>query len=338
MLAGALALAAPNVAYAGDAALAEQLFSKGLAAMKSERWADACEAFAGSNQADPSPGTQINLGVCNEKQKKYATALTWFDAAARLADEQGREDRAKLARSEYARVEPKVHKLVVTTKSPVEGATISRNGETRVPAAVLVGKETPLDPGKYTFELAAKGKKPVSKEVAIPETAGKTTLDFPALEDAPAETSGAAAGAAGGGGNAVPGGEYRAPIVVNDGSGQRTVGIVVGGAGILALLAAGGVQILANNEQDKAQELADQAPQQPTPQAQQEYQSKSGTHHDAAKNDQLIAIITGAGGVVLLGVGAVLFFTAPHAPKSGKVRVLPAVGPGYAGGSLGVSF
>src|SRR5690606_32827743 len=157
------------------------------------------------------------------------------DAAARLAEEQGREDRAKLARSEHARVEPKVHKVVITAKDAPAGATIARNGE-RLPAAALLDRETPLDPGTYTFELAAKGKKPVSKEIVIPETPGKSSLEFPALEDAPAETAG------GGGGTGVGEPNVPPPVVVSDGSGQRTVGVVVAGVGVLALLAAGGVQ------------------------------------------------------------------------------------------------
>ena len=325
---------APSVAWAQNAALAEQLFSEGLAAMKAERWAAACEAFAGSNQAEPSAGTQINLGVCNEKQKKYATALTWFDAAARLAMEPGKErpDRAKLARSEYDRVAPMVHKLHITVAKPVEGAVISRNGE-KLPAAVVIANDVPLDPGKYTFELSAKGKKPISKEVSIPETPGRTTLDFPAMEDAPIEKT--APGGAGdqGGGNT---------IVVNDGSGQRTVGIIIGGVGILALLTAGGLQLLAKSEDDKGNEFAAKANGEGVSAEQrQEFLNAADSRHQAAERNQLIAIVTGAGGVVLVGVGVVLFLTAPKAsssPAAGKPTILPNVGPGYAGASFGFAF
>lgn len=332
---------APSVAYAqGNAALAEQLFSEGLAAMKAERWAAACEAFAGSNQADPSAGTEINLGLCSEKQKKYATALAWYDAAYRRSTEAGKErpDKAKIAKAEYDRVLPLVHKLKVTVATPVEGAVISRNGE-KLPAAVVVNNETKLDPGKYTFELSAKGKKPIAKEVSIPETAGTTTLDFPAMEDAPVEAVPAA-----GGGVRDTGQGGGSTIVVSDGSSQRTVGIIVGSAGILALLAAGGVQLLAISEDKKREDL----------QADKDRAIASGdtgdninkiegarkSRADAAENNQLIAIITGAGGVVLLGVGVALFLTAPSGskPASGKPRVLPAVGPGYAGASFGLSF
>src|SRR5688500_19525318 len=110
MVAAALSFGvAPSVAWAqNNPVLAEQLFSEGLAAMKAERWAAACEAFAGSNQAEPSAGTEINLGVCSEKQKKWATALAWYDAAYRRSTEPGKErpDKAKIAKAEYDRVLP----------------------------------------------------------------------------------------------------------------------------------------------------------------------------------------------------------------------------------------
>jgi hypothetical protein len=69
-----------------------------------------------------------------------------------------------------------------------------------------------------------------------------------------------------------------------------------------------------------------------------EFEKSRKSRADAAENNQLIAIITGAGGVVLLGVGVALFLTAPSGKSSGKPRVLPAVGPGYAGASFGFSF
>lgn len=326
-------LGAPGVAYAGDAAVAEQLFSDGLAAMKAERWQAACEAFAGSNDADPSPGTQINLGVCHEKQKLYATALTWFDAAARLAEEQGRDDRARLARSEHARVAPKVHYVNVTASSPVAGATITRDGK-RLPATAMLGRDTPLDPGKHTFTLEARGKKPITQELVVPDAPGKSAVAFPAMEDAPVGASGE---------GAVGGGDYT-PVVVNDGSSQRTVGIVVGGTGVLGLLAAGGLQLLALDQDSKAAERRKES-QDPSRSAEdsQRLANSARSHQDAAGLDQLLAIVTGAGGVVLVGVGAFLYFTAPSGKAATTTagitpRVAPMVAPRLAGLSLGGTF
>jgi hypothetical protein len=343
MVAAALSLTvAPSVAWAqNNPVLAEQLFSEGLAAMKAERWAAACDAFSGSNQAEPSAGTEINLGLCSEKQKKYATAVAYYDAAYRRATEVGKErpDKAKIAKTEYDRVLPMVHKLKVNLAKPVEGAVIARNGE-KLPAAVVVNNETKLDPGKYTFELTAKGKKPITKEVSIPESPGTTTLDFPAMEDAPIDKTNPGGEPGVGGGNT---------IVVNDGSGQRTVGIIIGGVGILALVTGGVMQILANSEESKSDEQTAKLAKLNDPNFtgpekdeirlnEKTIRESETSHHNAAKNNQLIAIGFAAGGVVLVGVGVVLFLTAPKATTSGKPRILPAVGPGYAGASFGFAF
>lgn len=325
---------APSVAWAQtNPVLAEQLFSEGLAAMKAERWQAACDAFAGSNQAEPSAGAEINLGLCNEKQKKWATALAYYDAAYRRSTEPGKErpDKAKIAKTEYDRVLPMVHKVHVTFAKPVEGSVLSRNGE----KIVLINNETKIDPGKYTFELTAKGKKPITKEVSIPETPGTTNLEFPPMEDAPIDKTNPGGGEQGGGGNT---------IVVNEGSSQRTVAIIVGSAGILALLAAGGVELLAITEDKKREDLAADLERSRRDGASEttlnEIEKSRKSRGEAAANNELIAIITGAGGVVLLGVGVALFLTAPSGKASASVkpRVLPVVGPGYAGASLGFAF
>src|SRR4051812_34695469 len=83
---------APAIARA-DESSAEHLFQEGLAAMKRNDYPVACEAFAGSNKADPSPGTQINLAVCFEKQKKWASAWTWYRSAVGLAQQRNQKER-----------------------------------------------------------------------------------------------------------------------------------------------------------------------------------------------------------------------------------------------------
>jgi hypothetical protein len=63
------------------------------------------------------------------------------------------------------------------------------------------------------------------------------------------------------------------------------------------------------------------------------------SHADAAKNNQLISIILAGGAVVLVGVGALLYFTAPKAKeKSARPNVLPLVGPSFAGLGLSGTF
>jgi tetratricopeptide (TPR) repeat protein len=326
-------VAAPSLAWAGDESAAETFFQEGLAAMKRNDYPVACEAFAQSNKADPSPGTQINLAVCFEKQKKWASAWTWYRSAVGLAQQRGQAEREKLAEESAARLKPQLHHIVISVKEPLTDLVVKRDGAEVTIA--LAGKEVPLpvDPGDHTLEVAARGKKPWTKVLQVADNKATDRIEVPTLENAPVEDRGAAA---------APGAEYRPPVIIsNDGSGQRTVGIVVGGAGLLSALAAAGVFILAKNEEsdrDTQRKNANGA----SNDAQKDAFNRSADDHDkAAKNNQLIAIILGSGAAVLVGVGAVLYFTAPKGSErtaNNKTRVLPLLGPSFAGVGLGGTF
>lgn len=328
--------AAPSLALAGDTSTAEALFQSGLDAMKREDFKAACEAFAGSNEADPSPGTQINLALCSEKQGKLATAWGWYRTAAGLAEQRGQRERADLARAEAAKLEPKLRKIVIVAPNAPQGLMVSRDGAP-VPAAIL-GREVPVDPGVHVIEVSAPGKKPWSTKVSLAPGPGVDRVEVPALEDAPVSA-----------GEVVPrpgGGEYQAPAGGDDGSSKRNVGFVVGGAGIVALLVAGGLQGLAlivNSEAKDIKADLDATPNDAANQArrtnlQESYDSKK----DAAKTNQTAAIITGGVGVVALGVGAYLVLTSGPSKKesasSHKPVIVPLLGGGTAGLGLSGSF
>ncbi len=184
--------------------------------MQQGRFKEACEAFAGSNEADPSPGTEINLALCNEKQGKLASAWGWYKTAAGLALQRGQAEREKLARDEAAKIEPKLHKLVVNVKFPANGLAVTRNGQP-VPAATF-GSDVPIDPGEHVIEVTAQGKKTWKQTLRIEPGPGIDRVDVPALEDVPVERK-----------SIVSPGD-----LPSDGSTQRTFGFVVGGVGIAA--------------------------------------------------------------------------------------------------------
>jgi hypothetical protein len=323
----------PSLAHA-DEAVAEQLVQEGVAAMKRSDFAVACEAFAGSNKADPSPGTQINLALCYEKQKKWASAWTWYRSAAGLAQQKGQTARVTTADESAARVKPLIHYVVVAVREPLTDLVVKRDGAEVVIA--VAGKEVPLpiDPGEHTIEVTARGKKPWSKSITFADTPGTERVEVPKLENAPVEAQPPAQGPG-------AGAEYRPPVIVaNDGSGQRTAGLIVGGSGLLAGLAAVGVFILAKNEEserDEQRAVAADVTKDPEPRSRANGSAES--HGDAAKNNQLISLVLAGGAVVLVGVGALVYFTAPKAKeKSGRPNVLPLLGPSFAGVGLGGTF
>ena len=301
--------------------------------MKRNQFKEACDAFNGSNEADASPGTEINLALCNEKQGKLATAWGWYRTAAGLAELRNQKDRAELARAEAAKLEPKLHKLVIAVKSTSEGLVVTRNAAA-VPAAVF-GTDVPIDPGDYVVEVNAKGKKPWKQTVHIGSGPGVDRVEVPALEDAPAEAK-----PAGG----TPGPDYSPPASGGrDGTVQRNIGFVIGGAGIVAAIVAVAVEFLAIHEDDKRKDYDAQIKALPPgPSANRtSLEDSSSSRKSAAKSDELIAIGTGAGAVVFIGVGITLILTAPSSSKAADVtkpRLYPLLGNGTTGLGLTGSF
>jgi hypothetical protein len=334
---GTTLLLAP-AARAGDTATAEALFQSGLDKMKAGQYAEACTAFQGSEDADPSPGTEINLGNCNEKQNKLASAWGWFNTAAGSADRRGQADRAKKARDEADRLKPLLHYVVITVKTPAEELKVTRDN-VPVPAAAL-GTSLPIDPGDHVIRVTAKGKKAWSGNVKTDEKPGTTPFDVPPLEDEPV---------AAGGSGPPPGGETPG----GGGGGargdkQRTIGYLVAGGGILLGVAAGGVQIFnlavtasKRDDQSKAatqnhcDTSVDENAQPPS--AAPACGGSNGIVHsyksynDAAHTNQVAAVILGVAGGVALIAGIVLVVTAPTGERTGMPRVLPTIGPEGAG-------
>jgi hypothetical protein len=69
------------VGLAGSAAASpesEKLFREGRELLKANKIAEACEAFASSQQLAPGVGTLMNLAMCREQQGQTATAWKLF--------------------------------------------------------------------------------------------------------------------------------------------------------------------------------------------------------------------------------------------------------------------
>jgi hypothetical protein len=224
---------------------------------------------------------------------------------------------------------------MISVKNGAPDTVVKRDGNEITVS--LGGKDValPFDPGDHVIEIKATGKKTLTKSIAtpdVPATSEKAEVLSFTLEDAPVDpnagldTSGPAA---------------KTTTVIrteSDGSTQRTVGLIVGGAGILTGLAAAGVFILANKEasdRDDQRAVFNSPDPAVTPGERANAAKSANSHNDAANNDQLIALILTGGAVVMAGLGAVLFFTAPKSKeKTAKIVPTPIAGPNFQG--LGV--
>jgi hypothetical protein len=324
-----IALSTP-VALADENA-AETLFQEGLAAMTRKDFNVACEAFTKSNKADPSPGTQINLAICYEKQKKWASAWTWYRSAAGLAQQRQQGAREQSANEAANRIKPSLHYVIVNVKDAPADMVVKRDGSEVVTQLAGAAVPLPIDPGDHLFEVSATGKKTATKTLTCADNTNTDTVEI-ALENAPVEATPPTG----------PNGPTSYPVTVqgNDGSSQRTVGFIVGGAGILAGIAGVGVYILASNEasqRDAQRKIA--ADTSKTGNERAAATSSVNSHNSAANNDQLIAIILGISAGVMIAGGVVLYLTAPKKPTTGLVvRPMPIATPTWQGMGLTGTF
>jgi hypothetical protein len=173
---------APSLAGAVSPA-AEAKFQEGKRLMAAGNISEACAQFAESYDLDASSGTLLNLALCHEKQGKLATAWTEYQEAARLAQDQGRNDRVAAAREKIAGLEPKVPRVTAVAAKPVAGLDVATGSRSLTQGGF--GVAVPLDPGSHQVTASAPRHRSWTTTVQLSE-GEQRTLEIPALEEEPA--------------------------------------------------------------------------------------------------------------------------------------------------------
>jgi hypothetical protein len=230
------------------AAAAEALFqeARGLSAKKD--YAAACPKFKASYELDPGYGVLFNLAECYANLGKTASAWVAYTDAANIARSAGQKDRIEKAEKRAAELAPKLEKLVVQVSDPPAGLVVKRDGLALDGATW--GAALPVDPGKHTVSAEAPDRKPWSGEVETKGPGSTVTVSVPALEAAPAPAGTEAAPTATSGPTGGP------PVVaVDEGRAtRRTIGLVVGGAGVAALVVGAAMGGLASSKWNDARD------------------------------------------------------------------------------------
>jgi hypothetical protein len=240
----------------GSAVIAESLFREGRALMDKGDYVKACPKLAESYAQDPATGTLLALALCQERGGKYASAWATYHDAADRAKREGRADRESAARERIKALEPRLSYLTIEVDGAIEalpGVVIKRDG-------VVVGKgawgtATPIDGGDHVVDASADGKKPFQQTMAIQPQSDAKTVRVDKLEDAAASSAPAAAAA-----SSAPA-AAAVPAVTDEASATKSgmpplqiAGLIVGGAGIVALGVSGffGLRASSLNEDSKA--------------------------------------------------------------------------------------
>jgi serine/threonine-protein kinase len=306
-------------------AAAEHLFEEGRAKLLEKSYDEACPKLAESQRLDPSIGTALYLAACYEKVGKSASAWAMFREAGELSAREGDAKRGALARARAEALEPTLSRLAIVVPPParVPGLAVARDGAEV--GAVLWGSAVPVDPGEHRVVASAPGKRPF--ETTVDVRGPRVDVTVPVLDDALAVDPGPAAPAP-------------APTVVAEpegrGNGQRAIGIALGGAGVVGLLAGVVFAVRTSALVDDARARGCDTGKSPV----QCPDDANGREGFAAMSDarttwrplQVGALLVGAG---LLVAGGVVFFTAPSSQSPSQspraVTLSPVVGAGGAG-------
>ncbi len=303
----AAGLTAPGLACADDPAQAATLLENGKRLMASGHNEEACPKIAESQKLAPDIGTLILLADCNGATGKTATAWRQYGDAADHAA-QTKDPREAAARKRVAELAPKVGRLVIVPPAGAkaslgidcDGVTVRQN-EWRT--------ELPMDPGTHRVTASTLVGGTWSVRVVVPPEGGVQTVTIPDELIGRGDTSGRPVTK-----QAAPDDDERpaeepAP---SDGSTQRTIGLVVGGVGVvgLGLGAFFGFRAKSKLDDSNAGHCA----------ANDRCDATGVTlrsDYTSAARFSTVGFI--AGGVLLAG-GVVLYLTAPRAPVAVAVN------------------
>jgi hypothetical protein len=174
------ALCWPAAAHA-QAPAAEALFDQGRDAMKRGDLDTACARFRASDQLDPAAGTRLNLGDCEERRGRVASAWEAFRAA--LAKMPAGDSRIAVAQARIAALKLRLPWLTLTLAPGAPPGTTVREGDKMLGTAATFGVPLPLDPGVHQLTVLAPGHAPRPMKVTLFEAKVVSLVVAPSLAE-----------------------------------------------------------------------------------------------------------------------------------------------------------
>lgn len=319
-----ISLLVASTVFAGNKDKADALFKQGKKLSAEKKYGEACPAFEQSMKLDPQIGTQLNIAKCYEDWGRLGKALVAYRAAEKLAKD------AKDPR------EPKIKALIDDLDSNVPRLTIKLPKQANSEGVVVTldnnvittfGEAMVVDPGPRTIEWTVDGGAKKQKIVNV-ERGGdsEVTLDVP--KDRVVKKP--------------PDGEHKVvekpvtePPGTAPGHNQRLGGLVLGGAGVIAVGVSSLMTLSARGQYNDALEMyCGGAKDMCDPMGLEQT-------HDARSTANTATVIF-IGGALAVGGGIALYLLAPKAASatgSEEARyVVPSLTPDSAGVVYGGRF
>ena len=326
----AAAVSSPARAQSSDA-LAEALYNSALELMEAGKDAEACPKLEQSQEIDPAVGTLLYLGLCYERTGKTASAWAAYRAAGEASRKANQPERRDIALERAGKLEPHLSKLTLQMPSDaiVPGLEIRLDGAPVGTAAV--GVPMPVDPGEHLLVVNAPGYQSSTQNIVVGGNADTKTVELAPLQPISSETVAPIAPTPTPATTSQPARNDARDEVRDQGSGastQRTLGLVIGGVGLVGLAAGGYFGLQSNSKENEARDNCGNYPNDCSP-------AGISANDDAQTAAGYATIGFIAGGAALLG-GIILYATAPNdPPASATLRLDPVVA--RSGGGLGLS-
>lgn len=283
---------------------AQERFEEGRALVKAGNPGDAIPKFLASIAADPTVAAVLNLADCYEKVGKLASAHTRFRQAQELSREKD-PARSDEARKRAELLEPRLSTITLIPPAHPEGARVWIDG-VESPARDW-GKPLPFDGGSHEIITQdARGKRRTSSTF-VPQSGARVTVPIesaeppsaaPAVVPPPSETV------------SPPPPPPPSEPAPEEGSTTRTLGFVLGGAGIVAVGVGAVTGIVALGASSDLKDACASYPQCPG-----DRRGELVDLDDRARSFGTISTVAFIAGAALVVTGAVLLFTAPSSRR-----------------------
>jgi hypothetical protein len=299
-----VSLFVPRVATAADESPARTLYGEAVAAFKAGDVRTACAKLDESYKLEAVTQTLFALAKCRQREGRLATAYAQFQELEKRSQRENDTARASEARARLKEIEPKLSQTVMKLASHPEVSEVKIDGRsiprTEWAAPIL------LDAGAHTFVFSGPGKVDLVKSIYVQEGDILTfeinpLMDVDAfLPPAPPQSSPAPSASS----------SEASASASTDGGSNKTLGYILGGAGIASIAFGSVMGVVAIGHKSDADDLF----------ARRDPSFKDAD--DAASTTALVSTITIGVGVALVGAGAYfLFFSGDSKKATGAVHL-----------------